>query len=1322
MSSEQVPSHVAGYTIMRTLRLGVFGADYLGHSNEGLRLLKVLREGEGLAIPEEAYAALKDDAQLLHFHTGQTLSQDQRVVTAHTVQAAAFGVLVGGSPLQNECLETTREFDMDQKVASTLRATTLVQKAQLLLQVAQVLERLHKEGKTFPYLTPWNVLLEADQPKLAEVGLGLRPDDPKFDAGRISEDVLVYLAPEVLRAVNEKSVVQVSPAADVYALAATARSVLLNRVADPAAGPSPAASRREAVLKAAGLKLDAHQSFSRELEALLRAALSVDPTRRPAAAAFAAKLHELIQGGKIAYTPPPVWPIYAGIGSAVAVALIVFFTVILPIINPPGLLKARLAYAQATRTSDLAAREEALKTATLEKDGATQPLPEAARLLAVTRFQRWARSQKDPAAGEKPGAPDAAALDAVLAGLEKDVVTGHDDALAHTARFIVAVLRRWEVGGEARKAADAELEALSKPEVRPEPLRDLAAAARALTATGAEKAVDKAQLEAWSESANNASLDAGFLGQEYTFHPDDYAADGDIPEKPVGVSLDAAWLGRLIAGRLQGLLDRHLDARGKLSSARSVSIFATNAAYGLELAQRGTEAGDPALARQVLELATARRGPFAEGLLALGRIELRTAHDAKSAEAYTKAVEVLQQATGAPADTPGADIAKQALTIALEARLYEAAALVVAGEPLDAAERKVADLLKAIDEAGAEAQDRLGPDARLARGVLKLKKNQPAQDDLSALFKAGAPGEWAQLPDLRPEPATRLEARGKAIGAIAGEKLALCEALSAAPKREEVAAAEKAIEDVLRLVSTPEAKAAMDMARVHLARAKVLLGKYRTSDGRTAEEAMAQAQQAFADALDAADLKSPEGAKRWFEAVKGKIASAYTVLDKLGQNPDVEKLLPLLRQAKKDLGAFAASVPRAIAREWDPFKAQQEKELRTQFLGRIEAWAETRKQDWSAIDIKAPKYPEEEATQEIAVLDECLGLFREDGRYDVEDAKDQLRVATLLRWLSLLERAKRLNPKVYEHSIAALELVERLDAQDEPRVEPLRDRLNFALGWLALNEGASLANVVNDAKAFGYDALARAAGARDFSDLKGKAGGRETFTPRMPEAVQAIAADIVATYEAGPLAVPADPKPGQEIKGARDVMSKMDFATKIDRQNPGAFLILARVQFSIGADQFEPAFRNAERAYQAAQAAGPAGLAVLVQASRLYCYARSQMPQSDEAVAGQEFRMIATRGRDAARDLFARDAGAQSASYHHGPAYWVAKSFYVKGQQLRGQNKKQEAIAELEQAVRAYDEFERGIQGRDAPAEAAAADFKREKANATNLLRVLRQG
>ncbi|MCW8138209.1 MAG: hypothetical protein KIT58_04820, partial [Planctomycetota bacterium] len=114
------------------------------------------------------------------------------------------------------------------------------------------------------------------------------------------------------------------------------------------------------------------------------------------------------------------------------------------------------------------------------------------------------------------------------------------------------------------------------------------------------------------------------------------------------------------------------------------------------------------------------------------------------------------------------------------------------------------------------------------------------------------------------------------------------------------------------------------------------------------------------------------------------------------------------------------------------------------------------------------------------------------------------------------------------------------------------------------------------------------------------------------------------------------------------------------------------------------------------------------------------MPGADEAIAGQELRAIATRGRDAARDLFQRDQAAQNASFNYGPAYWVAKSFYVKGQQLRAQNKSADAIAELDQAVRAYDEFERLVAGRDAPAEAAQADHVREKLNANNLLRVLR--
>jgi hypothetical protein len=1342
----EVPGHVAGYTIMRTLRVGVFGADYLGHNNEGLRLVKVLREGEGLAIPEEAYAALKDDAQLLHFGAGQVLSQDQRVLTAHTVQAAAFGVLVGGSPLQNECLETTREFDMDQKVASTLRGTTLVQKVQLVLQLAQVVERLHKEGKTFPYVTPWNVLLEADQAKLVEVGLGLKPDDPKFDASRVHEDVLVYLAPEVLRAINDKTLVQVSPAADVYALAATARSILLNRVADPA--PAPGAkdggpSRRELVLKAAGLRLDPHELYSRDLEGLLKAALAIDPARRPTSAQLASKLNELVQGGKVAYTPPPKWPMLAGIGAGVVALLLFFLLVVVPIIKgPPDRVTSRLAYAAATRESDLAAREKALEAATmLSADGTPEVIPEAKRLLAITRYVRWARSQKDGAPADKPAdkttekttdKPEAAApagsLEEVLAALERDVITGREDGLAQAARFIVAVLRRWELGGTNREAADKELEALAKADVRPEALRDLAAAARALTATGAERKPTPDELAKWAEAAANASADAGFLNQPYAVHleADAYEGDPEVVDKPVPVSLDSAWLGRLLAGRIQALLGRHEDARAKLASARDVVVFSTCAAYGLELAEFGTRDEDLALARQLLEGAKVRRGPFAEAALALGRIELRQAHAAKAAAGYAKAAESFQTATGAPADTPGVDVAKEALKLELEARFYEATTL--AADPdkaqLELADRQLTALGNRAKDALPEVLDTYGPDISIARGLVRLRRGEPAQADLVALFKPGQVGEWAELPQLTPVPASRAEARGLAVQAIAGEKLAAVEALSLspAPKREDVAAAEKAMADVMKLAGLPEAKGALEMARVWLAQAKASTAKFLTSDGRTSEDALAQAKSAFQSALEAADVTSPEGAQRWLDAIKGKLSVAGTQLQKLGPNASIEQAMPVLRQARKDLDEATKSVPRAVLRLWDEFRPKQELALRTQFLERTEAWAETRKQEWNTIDITSPKYPEDVATTELATLEETVGLFKVEERYEVEGDPLRFRVGTLLRYLSLLDRAKRLNPKVYEHAMAGLELLEPIDAADEPRVDALRERLNYTLGWLALNEGASLAGQVRDAKAFGYDALSRAAGARDFADLKARVASREGFTAKSPDAVRAIAADIVATFESGPQAVPPDPKPGEELRGARDIMSKMDFATRVDPRNGGAFLVLARVQFSIGPDQYDPAFRNAQRAYELAGAAGPQGLGVLVQAARLYCYARSQMPGSDEAVGGQEFRAIATRGREAARELFTRDQAAANASYNYGPAYWVAKSFYVKGQQLRNQNKKPEAITELENAVRAYDEFERAIVGHDTPTEATQSDFKREKANANNLLRVLRQG
>ncbi|MCO5168368.1 MAG: protein kinase [Planctomycetes bacterium] len=1321
MSSE-APSHVAGYTVMRKLRVGVFGADYLGHSSEGLRLVKLLREGEGLAVPEEAYAALAGDAHLLHFEAGAALSQDQRVLTAHTLQAAAFGVLVGGSPLQNECLETTREFDTDQRVASTLRGTTLVQRVQLLLQVAKAVARLHEAGRTHPYVTPWNVVLDADQARLAEVGLGYRPDDPKFDAARVPEDVLVYLAPEVQRAIAQRTVVQVSPAADVYALAATARSVLLNHVADPAPSKQPAAARRDLVLAGAGLRLDPHKAYSRELEALLKACLSPDPSRRPTAAQLAARLDELVRADRVAYTPPPVWPLYAGISAGVVAALLLVIFVVVPLLRGPAdLVKARRAYAAATRQADLAAREEALKAATVTLgEGKVEVLPEARRLLAVTRYVRWARSQKDAAAAPAEGAPD---LAAVLAELEREVVTGHTDGLAQATRLVVATLRRWELGGPAREAADKALDELARADVRPEALRDLAAAARALTATGEERRPSPDELTRWAEAAASASADAGFLAQGYPAHAerDGYEADPEVQEKPVAVGLDSAWLGRLIAGRVQTLLGRHEDARSKLAAAHDVSTFATAAAYGLELAARATRPEDLALARKLLDAARARRGPFAEALLAQGRIELREAHAAGQAAGYARAADAFQQATGVPADTPGLDVAKAALELELAARLHEAAALAATPEQADEALRRLDALARRIQDALPAALDTYGPDLGIARGVARANKGQPAAADLAALFKGGQVAQgFAELPPLDPPPVTRALGRAKAIQAITAENLARAEALSATPKREDVAAAERALDDVLRIAAMPEAKGALDMARVHLAHARVLIGKFLTSDGRAAEDALAAARKAYQDARDAADVATPEGAQRWLDALKGRLDIAARQLQKLGQAASIEQALPVLRQARKDLAEAAAGVPRPVQRLFEAFLPDQQRGLRLLQLEKVEAWAEQRRAEWNAIDVAAPRYPEDVATQELATLEETADLFRVDGRYEAQDHPLRFRLGTLLRWMSLLDRARRLNPKVYEHTRAALELTDPIDAHDEPRVEPLRERLNYLVGWVALNEGASLAGQLSDPKAFGYDALARAAGARDFNDLRARVASKDGFTARSPDAVRAIAADIVATYESGPQAVPPDPKPGTELRGAREIMQRMDFATRIDARNAGAFLILARVQFSMGPEQYEPAFRNAQRAYELAQAAGPQGLGTLVQASRLYCYARSQMPGSEEAIAGQELRAIATRGRDAARDLFQRDQAAQNASFNYGPAYWVAKSFYVKGQQLRAQNKTADAIAELDQAVRAYDEFERLVAGRDAPAEAAQADHVREKLNANNLLRVLR--
>jgi hypothetical protein len=1338
---EPVPSHVGGFTIMsgKALRFGVFGADYLGHNNEGLRLLKVLREGEGVVMSEEAYAGLKGNASLLHFEAGQVVSQDQRVLTANTVQASALGVVVSGSPLQNECVETTREFDADQRMAGVLRGMSLVKRAELVREIARILERLHKDSLTFPYITPWNVVVEADQPKLVEVGLGYRPDQPGFSKDRIPEDVLVYLAPEVIKAIGEGSVVQVSPAADVYALAATARSFLLNHVVDPAPlpGPTPPA-RRELALKGTGVHQAPHQLYSRDLEALLGRALSTDPARRPSAAQLASELDQLIAGEKLGWTPPPQWPKFVGIAAGVVVALVLVIFIWQALQPPSGLVKARQDYAAATRAQDPAERRKLLEGATVEgPDGKPGLIPEAERLLAVDAWRAWVKARQagaPPPADEKkddgkkkadekgekkeeapqgPPSGYAAELQRIIEGLETKVAGTYTDDLATTARYLAAFLRRWELGTkESREAAKVTLEALAKADTKPDDLRHLAAATLALTATGVEGKVTEDDLRKWIDPVALSGTEAGALGKTYA-PAESISTDPSVLEKPVGTKLDAEWVSKLVGGQLQVALKKHEDARGKLGAARDgASTFATEAAFGLCVAAMANKPEDLELARKSVAKAMAFR-PFAEGLLALGRADLAAAHAQPTAEAYKKAAVGLQQASGAAADTPGLDPKAAAGALELEARFYEAVTLALDPAQADAAEAALEQLLKGLDGAP-EAADRFGPDARIARGLVKAGRGDAgmaaAKPDLLALFKNGDPSQGdAELPALTPLPGTRAAAKAKALGSLMAAYLQDVENVPEPPTREWVTKADQSMKALEALAAAPGA--AVEAVRILLARAGIELARARSFDGVTGERALDAARTAYTQALEKLDpAKQPDS---WLKALRGKLEVLVAQAERMGTGAEVEKALEPPTRTLADLNAAGQTIPRTLTKEWEKFQPKMLERIRGALFARVQAYIDERRPIWNRLDPAQPKAEssDEQLATDLKVLSQAVAALG-----DPPPDAEKFRAAQLWFYLGLAHRSKGgANGSVFDACEQATKLLDGL-SEEESKHTDLKKNVNYLIGVVALKEPESLKSKLRDPRQYALDALSRACGARDFAGLKEmvKKGQTPVGPPgRETQPAAALANDIVARYDSE-TTIPKDPLYGKPegIPNAQTIEAELSFATNMDRNNFRALLLLARVQFALGQDKVDACAANALAAFthaRGAQGENTAALQVTVQAARLFCYAkfmRAGPAGFNDVGRGEEFKRVAQGGREAAQRLIEREPAQTAQRYNFGPAYWYARSLLEEAQFLRKANKpKPEQKPAFEQAKQAYEQFRalvepQGQPKRDLPAEA----------------------
>ncbi|MEZ6189521.1 MAG: hypothetical protein R3F62_31545 [Planctomycetota bacterium] len=1267
--SGPVPSHVAGFTIMgnKALRFGVFGTDYLGHSAQGLRLLKVLGPGESLAMSESDYAELAQHAQLVHFAAGET--GDASVLATHTLQASAFGVAVGRTHLQSECIETTREFDEEQRNANSLRSATLVQRIQLLRALADSLARLHEAGVQAPYLSPWNVVLDNDAPRIAEVGLGYAPQDPGFDRANLDPDMVVFHAPEVLAALKNGTVVQTGPAADVYALASTTWAFLHGAVPKPKGDGEPL----DRALAGLGFEPEAEDRYSTQLRDLIQRGLSVDPQKRPSAAEFAQRLGQLVDQDLLTYVPPPTWPKFAAVGVIAVALLVVLFLALRP---SPELEKARNAFAQATQAADPAAQLAALEEAKVTGDGGTQDyLPEARRLRALARYRLW-RS-----------APDAEGHDlrAVVEGLEQDLVGEHEDDVARVGAFVAGTLRRYEFAEEEDRALGTEaLSALAKGQ---DDLAKLAAAALVLTPTGVEGKPSSEDLTRWAEAASNAWVEqSGALNRAYTLH-DEASYGVELETKPRAVALDAAWVAYLIGGRAQAVRGAAEDARSKLQSAyERLAIWSTQAAYGLHLARTAKTAEDAATATELVTGAMAKR-PFAEGTLALGEAQLAQAHVDRDPAAYEAAIATLQEAAGQPAATPGVDVQRLALELENEARFYRAMALAVDPSQLEAATDALDELLQDLQDAP-ELLDRFGLDAHVARGLVRarLGKLDKAVEDLRYRFRNLSIADgYADLPDLDPTPLIRSETKailGPLADALVAEAKGLAE--QATPTKDQVTAAERALKDLTSLYKLPDA-AALDPSDALLARARVMLAKARAYDGSTAQRALEDASKAASELLDKVDPDTPE---RWLTAVETKLEVLKERASAMPSGAEVGERLAPIGEALGVLARLSDLVPASLRRQWRDFAGGQEQELNAQFLSQIQSFMDERKEDWDAIDVAKPSYDEQQAKDEIGILEQSVRLAGDD-----VEGKKAYELGLIHYRLAQLNRALRLNPKVSEHYEQAVDLLARVDEGDLAG-QALREKVNYLFGWVALNEGNSLGGDPRKTVDRGYDALARAAGASNFADLKSKLKSG-SWQPKQDPA-RAIAAHVVKTTDTEET-VPRDPPFGKEISNARRLKDDMEFVARLDDQNPNAFLVLARIQFSQGKDELQNTVRNADKAYTLSD--DRETLATKVQAARLYCYARFLL--SDKSARDTErFLPTAEAGMRAANELIGRDATQAKFSYNYAPAYWVARSHYEQARELYRNGREAQAKQTFQQAIRAYEAFEKLVSGKDIPAEA----------------------
>ena len=280
---DAVPERIGSYTIIDEIGRGGMGRVFAAqHSGLGrIVALKVMNTG----------GIMNADLELRFLREAQTAA---RLRHPNIVPLHDFGRADGHVFFSMDYMDGG-----DLAVRLRTRPFASWEAAGLVRKVALAVAYAHGEGVLHRDLKPSNILLEGDEPRLADFGLATQLE-PGGDLTAVSAVLGTphYLAPEALRSGSAALTV----ASDIYALGVVLFELLTGRT--PFAGTPPAALPAVAVDSEAPSTRLLSPGVPRDLDIICLACLERDPKRRyPSAAALAEDLRRFLDGESILARP-----------------------------------------------------------------------------------------------------------------------------------------------------------------------------------------------------------------------------------------------------------------------------------------------------------------------------------------------------------------------------------------------------------------------------------------------------------------------------------------------------------------------------------------------------------------------------------------------------------------------------------------------------------------------------------------------------------------------------------------------------------------------------------------------------------------------------------------------------------------------------------------------------------------------------------------------------------------------------------------------------------------------------------------------------------